>query len=429
MSADAHPSPEGFCDTPGRHGAIRRVLVVDDSAAQVHLLATILRRSGYDVLTAQSGTQALAVLRVQQVDLVLSDWVMPGMSGLDLCAAYRAEATGGYVYFILLTSRTGREDVATGLASGADDFLNKPVNMPELQARIAAGERLIAVERELSEKNRLLGETLGELQQVYDGIARDLVQARHLQQSLVPETFLSLDGADVSLLLRPSGHVGGDLVGAFRVSDTRVGLFALDVSGHGIASALMAARLAGLLSGANPERNLALMVDERGQYQMRPVDAVCADVNRVILEAMTTELYCTMIIADCDLGTGKVHFCQAGHPSPLHQNAAGETAFVGDGGLPVGLIPGATYEVQELTLAPGDRLLMYSDGITECADPESKLLDQSGLERMIKRNTDRTGPDLLDALLWDLADYAQQKEPADDISAVLFEFKGPASQG
>ena len=171
------------------------------------------------------------------------------------------------------------------------------------------------------------------------------------------------------------------------------------------------------------------MIDDHGLYQMRPVEAVCADVNRVILEDMTTELYCTMIIADCDLGTGEVRVCQAGHPSLLQQDAAGETAFVGDGGLPVGLIPGARYEVQELTLAPGDRLLMYSDGITECADPEGTLLDQSGLERMIKRNADRTGPDLLDALLWDLADYAQQKEPADDISAVLFEFKGPASQG
>ncbi|MEL6642863.1 MAG: fused response regulator/phosphatase [Pseudomonadota bacterium] len=417
-------SPEASTEALDKEGAIQRVLVVDDSPAQLDLVSRILRRRWYEVVTATSGQEALEILRETPVDLILSDWVMPEMSGLDFCRAFRSENSDRYVYFILLTSKTGREDVATGLSSGADDFLTKPVNTAELEARIAAGERLIAVERELSEKNRLLGDTLGELQKVYDGIARDLVEARHLQQSLVPEEFLSFLGADVSLVLRPSGHVGGDLVGAFRVSDTRIGLYAIDVSGHGIASALMTARLAGLLSGANPDRNVALEIDELGLYSMRAVDDICAEFNRIILEDFDTDLYCTMLIADCNLRTGQVRYCQAGHPSPIVQSADGQTSFQGDGGLPVGLLPQARYQARELALSPGDRVLVYSDGITECADKSGTMIGEAGLEGLVQRSAALRGPDFLDALTWDLSDYSKSSEQTDDISAILLEYNG-----
>src|SRR5690606_10500826 len=146
----------------------------------------------------------------QEPDLVISDWVMPGKSGVDFCRDFRAMDRSGYGYFILLTSKTDKNDVAEGLESGADDFLSKPVNGDELRARLVAGERILRMERELQEKNRLL-------RAQREAIDRDLVEAQKLQQSLVSERHRSFGSAEVALMLRPSGHVGGDLVGFFPI--------------------------------------------------------------------------------------------------------------------------------------------------------------------------------------------------------------------
>jgi sigma-B regulation protein RsbU (phosphoserine phosphatase) len=219
-----------------RAGVIRRVLVVDDSKLQRMLLTLALKKWGFDVLEAESGAEALRLAADQRPDLVLSDWMMPGMSGLELCQRFREMDGDDYSYFILLTSKSDKEKFARGLDSGADDFLSKPVDNNELRARITAGGRLIEMQRNMVQANRALSETLGELQQLYDNIDSDLKEAKKLQQSLVKEQFRALPVGDLSLMLRSSGHVGGDLVGFFEAGPKYIGLYALDVSGHGISS-------------------------------------------------------------------------------------------------------------------------------------------------------------------------------------------------
>ncbi|MCB1347337.1 MAG: response regulator, partial [Maritimibacter sp.] len=167
--------------------AVRRVLVVDDSRAQRMVAAVSLRRQGFDVVEAGSGEEALQILRSAPVDLVLSDWMMPGMDGLELCRQVRALQQESYVYFILLTSKNEKGAVAQGLDVGADDFLTKPVSPDELRARIYAGDRILKMTRELSEKNRLITATLDEMSALYDALDRDLIEARKMQQSLVRE--------------------------------------------------------------------------------------------------------------------------------------------------------------------------------------------------------------------------------------------------
>ncbi len=308
--------------------------MVDDSRVQRKIPVSQIARSGYRVAEAGSTEEALATCRTDPPDLVISDWMMPGMSGLDFCKALRATRT---CLLHPADFEIGNRRGAMGLDVGADDFLTKPVSGDELRARIAAGERILRVERELKDKNRLLTSALDELQGLYDSINRDLLEARKLQQSLVRERFRSFPGADVALLLRPSGHVGGDLVGVFQINENRIGVFSIDVSGHGITSALMTARLAGFLSGTTPEQNLALVQAGDG-YGARAPDELASLLNRIVLRELQTETYFTLAYADIDLVSGRTAIVQAGHPHPAVLRAGGGVEFVGSGGYPIGLI-------------------------------------------------------------------------------------------
>lgn len=403
----------------------RRVLVADDSRMQRRILTASLRRLGYEVVEAATGDAALQICRTGQIDLVLSDWVMPGMDGLEFCRAFRELQPGRYGYFILLTSKSGKEDIALGLDAGADDFLTKPVNSDELRARIQAGERILKMERELVEKNRVARDALEEIRGLYDALDRDLAEAKKLQQSLVPEVFQDFGPARVSLLLRSSGHVGGDLVGHFPIDDDRIGLFALDVSGHGVGSAMMTARLAGLLGGAVPEQNVMLRRLRDGSFTARRPHEAASRLNRQLLAEIDTEHYFTMLLAEFDMTTGRVSMVQAGHPHPALQHADGRVEFLGKGGLPVGLVPDASFETFDIQLAPGDRLLIHSDGLTECPDGAGGLVEEAGLERLLTRHGDLAGQELLSTLSWELRLIAGADDLPDDLSALLLEYDGP----
>lgn len=407
-------------------GAIQKVLVVDDSRLQRRILVASLKRWGFTVVEADSGEEALDLCRQGLPDLVLSDWVMPGMGGLEFCRAFREMEKDQYTYFILLTSKSEKQEVARGLDAGADDFLIKPLEADELRARISAGARILGMQRELSEKNRLIEKALSELRVAHDLIDKDLRQARHIQESLVPELTREFGRSRVSLLLKPCGHIGGDLVGMFSPGPNRIGFYSIDVSGHGITSAMMTARLGGYLTSQHFDQNVAMEKRFNKFYALLPPEQVAETLNARLMADTGIEEYFTMVYAIVDLRYGHVKMVQAGHPHPLLIRADGSMQFMGDGGLPIGLIDGATFRRTDFYMQPGDRLLLYSDGFTECRVAGGGLLDEDGLCQLAGDClAQHNGPEFLDDMFWRLTQSMPPGETMDDdVSAVFFEFNG-----
>lgn len=390
----------------------RRILVTDDSAAQRRMLSLKLSRWGYDVSEAASAPDALALLRGTDFDIILSDWMMPGMTGPEFCRAYRALPRDGYGYFVLLSARSEKTQIADGLDSGADDFLTKPVDSAELLARLHAGERILGMQAELRRRNRALERLLADVQ-------RDLAEARELQTSLVPEGVQRFGPASALFLVQTSGHLGGDLVGWFPLDSGRVALYAIDVAGHGVASALLAARLAGLLSHGSRDQNVAF-------HKGRPLPpaAVVSRLNALLCAESRSDQYLTMVYAELDTAGGRVRLVQAGHPHPLLLKAAGSARRIGLGGFPVGLVPQADYAEITFRLQDGDRLVIPSDGITECPGPSGDLGDD-GLRVLSRRTRALSGDALRDGLLSALACHAGSADFPDDVSAIILDWAAP----
>ena len=208
------------------------VLVVDDQAMQRMIVRRTLQKLGHRVVEASCGEDALEVLRREPVDLVISDWMMEGIDGVELCRSLRALSELPYIYFILMSSRDTREDLLAGLNAGADDFLRKPLDFDELAVRIRSGQRLLELQWSLNERNKLLNDALSR-------IDADIRAAAEFQKGMLPNGSLDSTRSRFCWLYLPSARVSGDGLNYFRLDEHHVGFYNVDVAGHGVASAMV----------------------------------------------------------------------------------------------------------------------------------------------------------------------------------------------
>lgn len=260
---------------------------------------------------------------------------------------------------------------------------------------------------------------LDQVQAIYDALDEDILRACELQKSFVQNRQLYWPTGNLSLCNQPRNQIGGDLVGHFPAGTSATGFFALDVSGHGLAAALLSARIAGMLLGGSVQANIAL---ERtnGVLHARAPSETLAELNDLMFQTMETDQYFTCLIGYIEHDTGRVVYGQAGHPKPIILRNDGTADFVGDGGLPVGLVPGADYYNQELRLQSGDRLFIYSDGMCELPTiGPLQILGDAQLLDLLQTMPKRTGDPFFDQFLNALLQRTPRKQFHDDISALL----------
>jgi sigma-B regulation protein RsbU (phosphoserine phosphatase) len=143
-----------------------RILIAEDEPISRKLLETTLIKASHDVTGVEDGLKAMEAVQREVPDMLITDWMMPDLDGLELCRRLRSLDLPSYVYVILLTALTQKENIIQGLDAGADDYIAKPFERTELLARVRAGERVIHLERSLRQKNKELSEALAEVKQL-----------------------------------------------------------------------------------------------------------------------------------------------------------------------------------------------------------------------------------------------------------------------
>lgn len=376
MSPDPSPGTAVPAEPPAAPAF--RALVVDDDPVYVAILLRFLRQRGYAVESCTDGMSALARIREGGFNLVVTDRNMPGMDGLALCRAIRALGLPSYIYSIMLTASREEGSLVAAMEAGVDDFVAKPLSVAELGARLQAAERVLTLEAGLARRNEQLADAYGQLQ-------RDLELARALQLGHLPAP-ADFGTVRFDWRFEASSYVGGDTFDYFRVGERHLCFCVADVSGHGVAAAMMAFHAQHQLRASAQQIGTAL-ARPRADLAATAV-AVATEYNRRFLQQMQDQsFYLTMLFGLVDLPGRRAALVQAGHPPPLFA-APGDEAFrpLGSGGVPVGMLDAPGYEPIVVPLAPGARLVLYSDGVVDCRDAADGPFGDERLRELLRRD-------------------------------------------
>ena len=364
-----------------------RVLIVDDAKANVDMLVEALR-GDYKLSVALDGEAALRAIAKNAPDLLLLDIVMPGIDGYEVCRRLRADPATQEIPIMFLSSLDDVQDKARGFELGANDYLTKPFEILEVKARV----RSLLKAKAYADAIRAAQE-------------RDLAIAREIQMGLLPSDFASLGsdmGLDVHATIEPARHVGGDLFEVLRVSKDRLVIAVGDVCGKGITAALFMAVTVTLL------RALARQLD--GPKQILEL------LNEELAAQNPRGMFVTMVCLEVRRG-GRVTCANAGHDAALLVGSSGPPRPVfPSSGTVLGLFPGQTYSSATLELAPGDSLVLYTDGVTEATDAANGLFGEERLQACLAAGAGQTATDTVDRLLRAVRAFAGGAPQSDDIT-------------
>ncbi len=315
-----------------------KVLVVDDSATSRLVLRIAVEELGHECVLAENGEDGWRAFGRENPEAVISDWIMPGMDGLALCRRIREDTDAPYSYFVMLTSLEDRDSALSGMRAGVDDYLTKPFDPHAIEMRLIAAARVTAVHRRLRARTREL--------------EAEVQTAAAVQQGLLPTTPPVVAGAILGGLSVPAADVGGDYYDFMATPSDEVILVIADVAGHSISSALLMAMARTVLR-------------EQAGKGLAPHDVLEATNATMYADLVNAGLFITLFCASYDPATGSLTFANGGHNPPLLRRANGTVEELDADGAPAGLLAQVGFELGRRQLAPGDLLVLYTDGVVE----------------------------------------------------------------
>jgi phosphoserine phosphatase RsbU/P len=363
------------------------ILVVDDSPVNLQVLVRTLQASGHRILAATNGRAALDIAARARPDLILLDVMMPEMDGFEVCRALKASRETRESVVIFLSALGEVSDKVSGLSIGAADYITKPIQAEEVLARVANHLTRQYLERELRRSR--------------DRLDRELANAADMQRLLLPRTMPAHPGAEFAAFYQTSRHAGGDYYDVIPIGDDRYGVIVADVSGHGAPAAIVMAMIRAVLH----------------TFPGVPDDppAVLNHINRHFQFLWDTAMFATAVYGVLDVERRTWLSMSAGHPPPLLVRGGEEVA-------PVAAASGMMLLFRELgegpcpeqALFPGDRVVLYTDGITDRQAPDGALYDRDRLTASLARVGSLAPTEIVERLTDDLETFAGGREAEDD---------------
>jgi phosphoserine phosphatase RsbU/P len=324
-----------------------KILVIDDDSVIRLLIKKALQNQGHEVVLATNGQEGIEQAQHLQPAMIICDWIMPIVDGLEVCRQVRANLSLSTTFFILLTARGGVADRIQGLDTGADDFLAKPINVGELQARVRAGLRLQQLSQDLQSQKQLL--------------EAELAEAATYMRSLLPKPLRGCVSIDARFI--PSRQLGGDCFDYFWLDPDYLVMYLLDVSGHGLGAALPSSLILNILRLQSlPDVNF---------YQ--PHDVLRA-LNESFQMSQQNDKYFTIWYGVYNQTKRQLTYASAGHPPAILRSQTSEGIIEVDRlktpNFPIGMLTEATFVSDRQTIPKNSTLYIFSDGVYDISQPD-----------------------------------------------------------
>jgi sigma-B regulation protein RsbU (phosphoserine phosphatase) len=380
-----------------------KVLIVDDEP-DVELLVRqrFKRRPGeFEFVFAQNGQEALDRLEQHpDLDLVVTDINMPGMDGLALLSRINS-LNGRIIKAVMLSAYGDMQNIRTAMNRGAFDFLTKPIDFSDFETTIRRTREAIDSAREGMEARAELV-----------AIEQELEIASRIQASILPDDFPERPEVSMFAQMTPAHRIGGDLYDFFWIDTDRLGFMIGDVSGKGVPAALFMA----------VSRTLLRATALQGIAPGRVFDYA----NLVLGGQGDAGVFVTAFYAILDIRTGHLDFAIGGHNPPYRVRAGMPPQSIEEPGGPViGLLPGLEYQTGSIEIAPGESLVLYTDGVTEAQNGDQKFFGERRLRELLASASGASPRETVASLLTAVSEYTAGAAQSDDITVVVLKYAGP----
>ncbi|WP_299402074.1 SpoIIE family protein phosphatase [Acaryochloris sp. IP29b_bin.148] len=384
-----------------RNNAMVQILIIDDDPITQLLIRRALEKQGYQVAVAANGQDGLARAKQTQPALVICDWMMPVLDGIEVCQHLKSTPYLSATFFILLTSRSDLEDRIAGLNAGADEFLTKPIDMSELQARVRAGLRIYHLHQDLQTQKQKLETALAE--------------AAQYVHSILPAPLES--PIQITSRFIPSQQLGGDCFDYYWLTPETLVVYLLDVSGHGLGAALPSVSILNMLRsqafpGINYEHPHEVLHALNLQFAMSQENPKYLTIWYGVYHHLRRELV----------------YASAGHPPALlvSNSQTLDIQPLKTPGLPLGMFTESQYVSHRCHIAPEQILYIFSDGIYEIHQPNDAMLGLEGFSTILKQ-LHQQGTPSIEQLLAQIQQRCNSPGFTDDLALMQVSFCEDAS--